>query len=156
MCVCACVCACVCVRVCALMWSPSYDTLTVKEAVYPVQPPLSRFVLAAVYSAGRTHTHTHTLIYMCTPTQEEGEELVQDSGRACAAGVSVLGRELPKSCHLYNYAQGWPEPYIYTPYMTAHLVISLPKVPYIHCMYVGSGQPQICDSVCFRSITDYH
>ena len=31
---------------------------------------------------------------------------------------------------------------IYTPYMTVYLVISLPKLPYMHgiCMY-GSGQP---------------
>ena len=36
---------------------------------------------------------------------------------------------------------------IYTPYMTVHLVISLPKLPYIHRIYIyiyGSGQPYMC------------
>ena len=39
--------------------------------------------------------------------------------------------------------KGWPEPYIYTRYMTVYLVISLPKnkngvyTPYIY----GPGQP---------------
>jgi len=28
--------------------------------------------------------------------------------------------------------QGWPELYIYTPYMTVYMVISLPKKSYIH------------------------
>jgi len=31
---------------------------------------------------------------------------------------------------------------IYTPYMTVYLVISLPKIPYIHHIY-GSGQPYL-------------
>jgi len=32
-----------------------------------------------------------------------------------------------------------------TPYMTVYLVISLPKLPYIHCIYVyGSSQPYTC------------
>ena len=31
---------------------------------------------------------------------------------------------------------------IHTPYMTVYLVISLPKIPYIHRIYIyGSGQP---------------
>ena len=29
---------------------------------------------------------------------------------------------------------------IYAPYMTVYLVISLPKLPYVHCIY-GAGQP---------------
>jgi hypothetical protein len=34
---------------------------------------------------------------------------------------------------------------IYTPYMTVYLVISLPKIPYIHRIYIyGSGQPYVC------------
>ena len=33
---------------------------------------------------------------------------------------------------------------IYTPYMTVYLVISLPKIPYIHRIYIyGSGQPYL-------------
>jgi len=39
---------------------------------------------------------------------------------------------------------------IYTPYMTVYLVISLPKIPYIHRIYIyiyiyiyGSGQPYV-------------
>jgi hypothetical protein len=31
-----------------------------------------------------------------------------------------------------TYEQGWPEPYICTLYMTAYLVISLPKIPNMH------------------------
>jgi hypothetical protein len=37
--------------------------------------------------------------------------------------------------------QGWPEPYIYVyTIYTVYLVISKPKVPYVHHIYV-SGQP---------------
>ena len=39
--------------------------------------------------------------------------------------------------HLHiHYRSGWPEPYIYTPYVTIYLVISLPKLPYIHRIYI--------------------
>ena len=30
----------------------------------------------------------------------------------------------------------------YPPYMTVYLIISLPKIPYINCIY-GSGQPYL-------------
>jgi len=45
---------------------------------------------------------------------------------------------------------GWPKPYIYAPYMAVYLVISLPKIPYIHGMYLGFWltlrmfQPYVC------------
>jgi hypothetical protein len=40
---------------------------------------------------------------------------------------------------------------IYAPYMTVYTVISLPKIPYIHRIYIyiyihGSGQPYFCPS----------
>jgi hypothetical protein len=37
--------------------------------------------------------------------------------------------------------KGWPEPYIYTPYMTVYLVISLPKIPYTHRIYMVLANP---------------
>jgi len=30
---------------------------------------------------------------------------------------------------------------IYTPYMTVYLVISMPKIPYIHCIYMVLANP---------------
>ena len=30
---------------------------------------------------------------------------------------------------------------LYIPYLTVYLVISLPKIPYIHCIFIGLGDP---------------
>ena len=41
---------------------------------------------------------------------------------------------------------------IYTPYMTVYLVISLPKVPYIHRIYMVLANPK--KEVCWRDDTN--
>jgi len=41
--------------------------------------------------------------------------------------VVLIGVHPKKVCRL-----DWPELYVYTPYMTVYLVISLPKVPHLH------------------------
>jgi len=51
-------------------------------------------------------------------------------------------------CHLHkanptSYMYRVSQNRIYTPYMTVYMVISLPKIPYIHRVY-GSGQPDTC------------
>jgi len=45
--------------------------------------------------------------------------------------------------------KGWPEPYIYTPYMTVYLVISLPKIPYTHRIYMTLNNPILLKSSYF-------
>jgi len=49
-----------------------------------------------------------------------------------------------------HYIQGWPEPYIYTVY----LVIFLPKIPYIHCIYMVRANPYYIHSNFLLSCTN--
>jgi hypothetical protein len=39
---------------------------------------------------------------------------------------------------------------IYTPYMTVYLVISLPKIPYTHCIYMVLANPKHEGSMCVQ------
>ena len=61
------------------------------------------------------------------------------------AQASLAVRQIiPSSKRKIVQGSGWPEPHkyrvgqnrIYTPYMTVYLVISLPKTPYMHCIYM--------------------
>jgi len=54
----------------------------------------------------------------------------------CVVCVACTPGTLPSYSLLSRVGQNR----IYTPYMTVYLVISLPKIPYINCIY-GSGQP---------------
>jgi hypothetical protein len=56
---------------------------------------------------------------------------------SCDAFVHICDPCL-HSYHLLrkHYIQDWPEPYIYTVYGRICLVIFLPKIPYIHTVYV--------------------
>ena len=37
---------------------------------------------------------------------------------------------------------GWPERYIYTPYMTVHMVISPPEASYLHRVHTDLTNPK--------------
>jgi len=77
-------------------------------------------------------------------------------GLACTAICTVYDRmygDFPaKNTVCTPYMPRVGQNRIYTPYMTVYLVISLPKIPYIHRIYMvlanpiyayGSGQPQV-------------
>jgi hypothetical protein len=52
----------------------------------------------------------------------------------CVAGAAAGTNACNQISTTRVMLQGWPEPHIYTPYMTVYMVISLPKIPYIHCV----------------------
>ena len=54
----------------------------------------------------------------------------------CTYGIA--GRENTKYTVIYRgvYIRRFGQYCMYTPYMTVYLVISLPKIPYIHRIYV--------------------
>ena len=63
---------------------------------------------------------------------------------ACPQGLEVaiackwsVGRQSARTMHICRVGQNC----IYTPYMTVYLVISLPKIPYIHRIYMVLANP---------------
>jgi len=44
-------------------------------------------------------------------------------------------------CSPICYFLGWPELYMYTPYMNVYLVVSLPRIPHIHRIYMVLANP---------------
>jgi hypothetical protein len=53
-------------------------------------------------------------------------------------GKRGIVQPAPKLLNLHKKKKGWPEPYIYTVY----LVNFLPKIPYIHRIYMVLANPK--------------
>ena len=110
--VCTCVCACVrvCVRVCVCAYVCVRVCVCAHMRICCVLMTVCQ-ALYLIQHLGATHKHTpHTH----TPTP------------AC---MCVLPHPHAHMCRVGQNRT-------YTSYMTLHLVISLPKIPYIHCKYV--------------------
>jgi hypothetical protein len=95
---------------------------SITERLAPVNSPILRVgqnpihtVFHARKSANIRSYTVHIYTVLANPTHVRAQHTCTDS-------------------HTHTYTQGWPESYIYT-YMTVYLVISLPKIPYIHRIY---------------------
>jgi len=62
----------------------------------------------------------------------EGAYLWDPAGRAS----NILQNQVEHLQHDLLLYLGWPKPHIYTPYMAIYLVISLPKIPHVHRIYI--------------------
>ena len=79
-------------------------------------------------------------------------DVIADKGSMChgakvAASLSILTCRLAHTAAMTRDGQNR----IYTPYMTVYLVISLPKVPYIHRIYMVVANPSD-DTYCAKKV----
>jgi hypothetical protein len=73
-------------------------------------------------------------MYVCTLYINEYHTLY-------ASGDNTPNKEQGKETLLPKYIYRVSHDRIYTPYMTLYLVISLPKIPYVHCIYMALANP---------------
>ena len=99
-------------------------------------------------------SHTPLSIKTCAELQQPSSSAIHLHRTATAQYASSTTQSPhphPKVCNAsfstryvrfgQNYRCGVGQNRIYTPYVTVYLLISLPKLPYIHCVYMVLANP---------------
>jgi len=143
-CVCVCVCMCVCMCVCVCACVHMYVCMCTPEKVYVC---VCMCVHVCTHVCMQLCVHVCVHVHMCTATSTIFNILYfctcqQHQHMAYKNNCVYIGVLYCQPSRDNNGISKVGQNRIYTPYMTVYTVISLPKIPYIHRMYMVLANPR--------------